>query len=35
MREVIKVKALEEYKLELIFDNNVVKIKDMKPLLDK
>lgn len=35
MREVIKVKVLEDYKLELTFDNNVVKIKDMKPLLDK
>ena len=35
MRKVIKVKVLEDYKLELTFDNNVVKIKDMKPLLDK
>ena len=35
MREVIKVKVLEDYKLELTFDNNVVKIKDMKPHLDK
>ena len=30
MRKVIKVKVLEDYKLELTFDNNVVKIKDMK-----
>lgn len=35
MRKVINVKVLEDYKLELTFDNNVVKIKDMKPLLDK
>lgn len=35
MRKIIKVKVLEDYKLELTFDNNVVKIKDMKPLLDK
>ena len=35
MREVIKVKALDDYKLELTFDNNVVKIKDMKPYLNK
>ena len=34
MRKVIKVKALEEYKLELTFDNNVVKIKDMRPHLN-
>ena len=33
MRKVIKVKVLEDYKLELTFDNNVVKIKDMKPHL--
>ena len=25
MRKVIKVKVLEDYKLELTFDNNVVK----------
>ena len=31
MRKIIKVKLLEDYKLELTFDNNVVKIKDMKP----
>lgn len=35
MRKVIKVKPLEDYKLELTFDNNIVKIKDMKPHLEK
>ena len=35
MIKVIKVKVLEDYNLELTFDNNVVKIKDMKPLLNK
>ena len=30
MRKVIKVKALENYNLELTFDNGAVKIKDMK-----
>ena len=34
MRKVIKVKVLEDYKLELTFDNNVVKRKDMKPHLN-
>ena len=34
MRKVINVKVLEDYKLELTFDNNVVKIKDMKPYLN-
>ena len=34
MRKVIKVKVLEDYKLELTFDNNVVKMKDMKPHLN-
>ena len=34
MRKVIRVKVLEDYKLELTFDNNVVKIKDMKPHLN-
>ena len=34
MIKVIKVKVLEDYKLELTFDNNVVKIKNMKPHLD-
>ena len=35
MRKVIKVSVLDDYKLELTFDNNIVKIKDMKPYLDK
>lgn len=35
MREIIKVEALEDYKLMLTFDNGEVKIKDMKPYLDK
>ena len=35
MRKIIKVKVLEDYNLELTFDNNVVKIKDMKPYLNK
>lgn len=35
MRKIIKVKPLEDYKLELTFDNNVVKIKDMKPHLNE
>jgi len=34
MRKVIKVKVLQDYKLELTFDNNVVKRKDMKPHLN-
>lgn len=35
MRKIIKVKPLEDYKLELTFDNNIVKIKDMKPHLNQ
>ena len=35
MREVIKVEVLDDYKLKLTFDNNVEKIKDMNPYLDK
>ena len=35
MRKVIKVKALKDYKIELTFDNHIVKIKDMKPYLNK
>lgn len=35
MRKIIKVKVLEDYNLELTFDNNVVKIKDMKPHLNE
>ena len=34
MRKIIKVKVLQDYKLELTFDNNIVKIKDMKPHLN-
>ena len=35
MREVVNVEVLEDYKLLLTFDNNVKKIKDMKPYLEK
>ena len=35
MKKVIKVKVLEDYKLELTFDDDVVKVKDMKPQLNK
>lgn len=35
MRKIISVKVLEDYNLELTFDNNVVKIKDMKPHLNE
>lgn len=35
MREIVDVKVLEDYKLLLTFDNNVKKIKDMKPYLTK
>ena len=35
MRDIINVKVLEDYKLELLFDNGVIKIKDMKPYLNK
>ena len=35
MRKIIKVKVLEDYNLELTFDNNIVKIKDMKPHLNE
>lgn len=35
MRKIVKVKSLDDYKLELTFDNNVVKIKDMKTHLEK
>ena len=35
MREIINVEPLEDYKLLLTFDNNVKKIKDMKPYLEK
>ena len=35
MRKIISVKVLEDYNLELTFDNDVVKIKDMKPHLNE
>ena len=35
MREIIRVETLEDYKLVLTFDNGEIKIKDMKPYLDK
>lgn len=35
MREIIEVEALKDYQLKLIFDNGEIKIKDMKPYLDK
>ncbi len=35
MRKVVDVQVLENYELLLTFDNNVKKIKDMKPYLDK
>lgn len=35
MREIIEVQALKDYQLKLIFDNGEIKIKDMKPYLDK
>lgn len=35
MREIIEVEGLEDYQLKLTFDNGEIKIKDMKPYLDK
>ena len=35
MRKIIKVRVLADYRLELTFDNNIVKIKDMKPHLNE
>lgn len=35
MKKIINVEPLEDYKLLLTFDDNVKKIKDMKPYLDK
>lgn len=35
MRKIVNVEVLENYQLLLTFDNNVKKIKDMKPYLDK
>lgn len=32
---VIKVKPLNDYKLEITFENNEIRIFDMKPFLDK
>lgn len=35
MKKIINVEPLEDYKLLLTFDDNVKKIKDMKPYLNK
>lgn len=35
MRKIVDVEVLENYELLLTFDNNIKKIKDMKPYLDK
>ena len=35
MKEVIEVKVLSDYRLLLTFNDNVKKIKDMKPYLEK
>ncbi len=35
MRKIVDVEVLENYELLLTFDNNVKKIKDMKPYLEK
>lgn len=35
MRKIIDVEVLDNYELLLTFDNNVKKIKDMKPYLNK
>lgn len=35
MREVIDVEPMENYQLLLTFDNQIKKIKDMKPYLEK
>lgn len=35
MRKIVDVEVLEDYELLLTFDNNVKKIKDMKPYLEK
>ena len=35
MKEIIKVEPLKDYKLLLTFSNNEIKIKDMKPYLNK
>lgn len=35
MRKIVDVEVLEDYELLLTFDNDVKKIKDMKPYLEK
>lgn len=35
MRKIINVKPLENYELEITFDDNVIKLKDMKPYLSR
>ena len=35
MKKIVNVKPLEDYKLLITFDNNIRKIKDMKPYLKK
>lgn len=35
MKKIINVEVLEDYQLLLTFDNNEIRIKDMKPYLDK
>ena len=35
MKEIIKVEPLKDYKLLLTVSNNEIKIKDMKPYLNK
>ena len=35
MRKIINVKPLENYELEITFDDNVIKVKDMKPYLSR
>ncbi len=35
MRKIVDVEVLENYELLLTFDNDVKKIKDMKPYLEK
>ena len=35
MKKIINVEVLPDYKLLLTFDDNIKKIKDMKPYLEK
>lgn len=35
MKKIVEVEVLSDYRLLLTFDDNVKKIKDMKPYLDK